>query len=96
MILLNLNAHDSCKDDLSLAYELYDTTVVHIGNKAEKDARYFAKRFQVEAFEFFLLCKEEYKNNDKAHTYKRILKNFSTNEVALYDKGILTKLMLSK
>ena len=95
-LTLNLYAHENCTEDLSCSYGLYDTTMTHIENKSNKDARYYAKRFQHEAYEFSSICKEKYFEDAKIHTYKRIIKDLRMKEKALFQKGILTEKVLSK
>ena len=95
-ITLSLYAHENCTDSLSQAYKLYDKAMMHVENKADKNAKYYAKRFQFKAYEFSLVCKDEYHDNKRVHTYKRIVKGFNINELSLFDKGYLKNKMLTQ
>jgi len=61
---VSLQAHESCEDDLAFSYAYYEKTINFINQGDSKYALYYAKMFQLEAYEFKLMCGEKKLNTD--------------------------------
>ena len=72
-LCLDASAHDECLDDMNSANDYYERSVDYKKNNKLEHALYSAKMFQLEAYEFNLVCKEKLKSVTDKYSYEDIL-----------------------
>jgi len=90
----SIHAHESCKDDLAIAYNHYEKTIGFIKKNNKKFALYYAKMFQLEAYEFKLMCAKQ--RLDIEMPFGDIVAEHQKIENYLFNEELIKEKMLSK
>ena len=94
-LFLDASAHEGCLDDINSANDYYEKSVNYIKNNELEHAIYSAKMFQVDAYEFSLVCKEKLKLETRKYSYEGLIEQFVQKEKWLNEQGLLKDRLLS-
>lgn len=92
---LDASAHEGCLNDINSANEYYEKSVNYKKNNKLEHAMYSAKMFQLEAYEFNLVCKEKLKLEANEYSYEEILEQLIQKEKWLREQGLLKDKLLT-
>lgn len=94
-LFLDASAHDECLVDINSANDYYEKSVKYKKNNKLEHAVYSAKMFQLEAYEFNLVCKEKLKSVTDKYSYEDILEELIEKEKWLMGQDLLKNKLLT-
>ena len=89
------SAHESCLNDINSSKSYYQKSVEYKKKNKLEHAAYSAKMFQLDAYEFKLVCKEKLKLETSACSYEEIVDELIEKENRLSEEGLLKERLLS-